>query len=156
MIVATLAGGALAAAQPRVHHDAIAHGASLAVDPKEADATRALLKATGNNILGVVDFVGSESTSSMAVNIVRRAGKVVIVGLFGGEFRCGVPLFPFKSMSVEGSYVSGLNELRELMELAQKIKLPEIPLTLRPLSQVNQSLEDLAAGRVVGRIVLQP
>jgi D-arabinose 1-dehydrogenase-like Zn-dependent alcohol dehydrogenase len=42
------------------------------------------------------------------------------------------------------------------MALAQKIKLPEIPLTLRPLSQVNQSLEDLAAGRVVGRIVLQP
>jgi D-arabinose 1-dehydrogenase-like Zn-dependent alcohol dehydrogenase len=59
-------------------------------------------------------------------------------------------------MTVEGSYVSGLNELRELMALAQKIKLPEIPLTLRPLSEVNRSLEDLAAGRVVGRVVLTP
>lgn len=141
---------------PAKREAAIAHGATLAIDPKEADAVRTLIKATGNNILGVVDFVGAESTSSMAVNIVRRAGKVVIVGLFGGEFRCGVPLFPFKSMTVEGSYVSGLNELRELMALAQKIKLPEIPLTLRPLSEVNRSLEDLAAGRVVGRVVLTP
>jgi len=52
--------------------------------------------------------------------------------------------------------VSGLNELRELIALAQTVKLPEIPLTLRPLAEVNASLRDLAEGRVVGRVVLQP
>jgi D-arabinose 1-dehydrogenase-like Zn-dependent alcohol dehydrogenase len=40
--------------------------------------------------------------------------------------------------------------------LAQRVPLPEIPLTMRPLAQVNQSLEDLTAGRVVGRVVLTP
>jgi D-arabinose 1-dehydrogenase-like Zn-dependent alcohol dehydrogenase len=65
-------------------------------------------------------------------------------------------MFPFKSMTVVGSYVSGLNELRELIALAQTVKLPEIPLTLRPLAEVNASLRDLAEGRVVGRVVLQP
>jgi D-arabinose 1-dehydrogenase-like Zn-dependent alcohol dehydrogenase len=59
-------------------------------------------------------------------------------------------------MTVVGSYVSGLNELRELIALAQTVKLPEIPLTLRPLAEVNASLRDLAEGRVVGRVVLQP
>mgnify|MGYP002654646803 CR=1 FL=1 len=114
------------------------------------------MKATGNNVLGVVDFVGGESSSAMGVAIVRRGGTVVIVGLFGGEFRVPVPMFPLKSMAVQGSYVAGLNELRELMALAQRVALPQIPLTLRPLDQVNASLEDLAAGRVVGRVVLQP
>jgi len=57
---------------------------------------------------------------------------------------------------VVGSYVSGLNELRDLVALAQRVPLPEIPLTMRPLAQVNQSLEDLTAGRVVGRVVLTP
>lgn len=141
---------------PAKRETAQRYGAALAVDPGSADAARTILKATGNNVLGVTDFVGGESTSALAVNIVRRGGTVVIVGLFGGEFRTPVPMFPLKSMSVVGSYVAGLNELRELVALAQRTTLPEIPLTLRPLAEVNRSLEDLTAGRVVGRVVLQP
>ncbi|MEI7447650.1 MAG: alcohol dehydrogenase [Burkholderiales bacterium] len=141
---------------PAKRETAQRYGAALVVDPASADATRTIVKATGNNVLGVVDFVGGESTSALGVAIVRRGGTVVIVGLFGGEFRTPVPMFPLKSMAVQGSYVAGLNELRELMALAQRVELPQIPLTLRPLDQVNASLEDLAAGRVVGRVVLQP
>ncbi|HYF60137.1 MAG TPA: alcohol dehydrogenase [Burkholderiaceae bacterium] len=132
------------------------YGAALAVDPGAADAARTIVKASGNNVLGAVDFVGAESSSTLATALVRRGGKVVIVGLFGGEFRTPVPMFPLKAMTVQGSYVAGLNELRELVALAQRVTLPEIPLTMRPMSEVNRSLEDLAAGRVVGRVVLQP
>ena len=67
-----------------------------------------------------VDFVGGESSSSLAVNVVRRTGQVVIVGLFGGEFRMPLPLFPLKSLRIEGSYVAGLEALRELVALAQR------------------------------------
>jgi propanol-preferring alcohol dehydrogenase len=141
---------------PAKRETAQRYGAALVVDPGSADAARTIIKATGNNVLGVVDFVGAESSSALGVAVVRRGGMVVIVGLFGGEFRCPVPMFPLKSMAVQGSYVAGLNELRELIELAQRVTLPEIPLTLRPLAEVNRSLEDLAAGRVVGRVVLQP
>jgi alcohol dehydrogenase, propanol-preferring len=87
---------------------------------------------------------------------VRRTGQVVIVGLFGGEFRMPLPMFPLKAIQISGSYVAGLNQLRELVALAQRIDLPQIPLDLRPLKQVNQALVDLHAGRVVGRVVLQP
>jgi D-arabinose 1-dehydrogenase-like Zn-dependent alcohol dehydrogenase len=141
---------------PAKRETAQRYGAALAVDPGSPDAMRTIVKTSGNEVLGVVDFVGSESSSALGVGIVRRGGTVVIVGLFGGEFRTPVPMFPLKSMAVRGSYVAGLNELRELVALAQRVTLPEIPLTLRPLDAVNASLEDLAAGRVVGRVVLQP
>ena len=85
-----------------------------------------------------------------------RTGQVIIVGLFGGEFRMPLPLFPLKSLRIEGSYVAGVNELRELVALAQRVDLPQIPLDLRPMASVNQALDDLAHGRVVGRVVLQP
>ncbi|MFP5406666.1 MAG: zinc-binding dehydrogenase, partial [Gammaproteobacteria bacterium] len=107
-------------------------------------------------LAAAIDFVGAESSSSLAVNLVRRTGQVVIVGLFGGEFRMPLPMFALKSLSITGSYVAGLNDLRELVALAQRIELPQIPLDLRPLGTVNEALDDLANGRVVGRVVLQP
>src|SRR5574337_277670 len=141
---------------PAKREAALANGAAMAFDPAAPDALKAIGKACGYDIAGAVDFVGSESSSSLAVNLVRRTGQVVIVGLFGGEFRVPLPMFPLKSLQVMGSYVAGLNELRELVALAQRIELPQIPLDMRPMAAVNQALDDLAHGRVVGRVVLQP
>ena len=141
---------------PAKREAALQHGAALAFDPNAPDVLKTIGKACGMNIAAAVDFVGAESSSSLAVNLVRRTGQVVIVGLFGGEFRMPLPLFPLKSLRISGSYVAGLNELRELVALAQRITLPQIPLDLRPMASVNQALDDLAHGRVVGRVVLQP
>ena len=141
---------------PAKREAALKHGSAMAFDPSPADALKTISKACGMNIAGAVDFVGAESSSSLAVNLVRRTGQVIIVGLFGGEFRMPLPLFPLKSLRIEGSYVAGVNELRELVALAQRVDLPQIPLDLRPMASVNQALDDLAHGRVVGRVVLQP
>jgi D-arabinose 1-dehydrogenase-like Zn-dependent alcohol dehydrogenase len=141
---------------PAKREAALRHGAAMAFDPSPADALKTIGKACNMNIAGAVDFVGAESSSTLAVNMVRRTGQVVIVGLFGGEFRMPLPMFALKSLQISGSYVAGLNDLRELVALAQRITLPQIPLDLRPLAGVNQALDDLAHGRVVGRVVLQP
>jgi len=140
---------------PAKREAALTFGASLACDPGAPEALKLIGKACGGHIAGVVDFVGSESSSSLAVNLVRRTGQVVIVGLFGGEFRMPLPMFALRSLQISGSYVGGLNDLRELVALAQRITLPPTPLDLRPLAQVNQALLDLAQGRVLGRVVLQ-
>jgi len=136
---------------PAKREAALRYGASLAFDPNEDGALRTIGKACNNDIAGVVDFVGAESTSSLAVNLVRRTGQVVIVGLFGGEFRMPLPMFAIKSLQITGSYVAGLEDLRELVALAQRVDLPQIPLDLRPMASVNQALDDLSHGRVVGR-----
>ena len=141
---------------PSKREAALKHGASLAFDLSVKGAAKEITAACGGNVAGVLDFVGAESSSAFAVNIVRRAGQVVIVGLFGGEFKLALPLFIFKSLNISGSMVGSLPLLRELVALAQTITLPTIPIELRPISTVNQSLDDLAHGRIVGRVVLQP
>ena len=141
---------------PAKREAALRHGAVAAYDPQPADAVKVIGKACGGNIAAAIDFVGAESSSSLAVNLVRRAGQVVIVGLFGGEFRMPLPMFALKSLAITGSYVGSLPDLRELVALAQRVTLPQIPLDLRPLHSVNQALDDLSHGRVVGRVVLQP
>jgi D-arabinose 1-dehydrogenase-like Zn-dependent alcohol dehydrogenase len=141
---------------PAKREAALQHGAVLAFDPSAADALKTIGKACAMNIAGAVDFVGAPSSSSLAVNLVRRTGQVVIVGLFGGELRMPLPMFALKSLQISGSYVAGLNDLHELVAMAQRVALPQIPLDLRPLKHVNQVLSDLSHGRVVGRVVLQP
>lgn len=141
---------------PAKREAALRHGASAAHDPAPDGAVKSISKACAGNIAAVIDFVGAESSAALAVGLVRRAGQVVIVGLFGGEFRLPLPMFALKSLSIQGSYVAGLPALRELVALAQRVELPGIPLDLRPMESVNQALDDLSHGRVVGRVVLQP
>jgi D-arabinose 1-dehydrogenase-like Zn-dependent alcohol dehydrogenase len=65
-----------------------------------------------------------------------------------------LPSLPLRAISIIGSYVGNLNELKELMELVKTGAVPAIPVATRPLAEVGQTLEDLRAGRIIGRVVL--
>jgi alcohol dehydrogenase/propanol-preferring alcohol dehydrogenase len=61
-----------------------------------------------------------------------------------------------KAVSVIGSYVGSLAEMRELMAIARRGTLPNLPVAARPLGQVGAVLDELRAGRVRGRAVVHP
>ena len=64
-------------------------------------------------------------------------------------------LFPLKLMTIEGSYVGTLDDLRELIALVQAGKVPPIPIEMRPAEQASAALSDLKrGGKVQGRVVL--
>ena len=81
---------------------------------------------------------------------------MAIVGFFGGAAKLSVPLFPLKSLSVMVSYVGTLGQFEELMQLAFDGKLASLPIEMRPLCRAQSALEDLANGKIVGRVVLSP
>ena len=93
---------------------------------------------------------------SFGINVLRKGGKLVMVGLYGGSCPVSTVLFPFKMMSVEGSYVGTLDDLRELLALGKAGKVPPIPIETRPADQATQALSDLkSGGKVRGRVVLR-
>jgi alcohol dehydrogenase len=104
----------------------------------------------------VVDFVGSEKSFAFASQAVRRGGKVIIVGLFGGSIQMPLPMFPFRAISLNGSMVGSLDETTEMMALVRAGKVDPIPYTKRPLKDASKTLDDLREGKIVGRVVLQP
>jgi D-arabinose 1-dehydrogenase-like Zn-dependent alcohol dehydrogenase len=131
-------------------------GALAAFDPKQEGAMKAIRSAAGGDIGGVIDFVGSGETAKLGFDLLGTGGRLVIVGLFGGAMTISVPLFPMKSASIEGSYIGSLAELRELVALVKEKGMPQIPLDVRPLNEINAALGDLQKGRVIGRVVLTP
>ncbi len=131
-------------------------GAASVYNSKDEDAVARILADTDGGVLGAIDFVGSEASLNFASATVRKGGKVVVVGLFGGGFSMPIPMFPLRAISIGGSYVGSLPETKEMMELVTSGKIDPIPVETRPLSQAGKTLDDLRSGSVVGRVVLQP
>src|SRR5262245_18776891 len=91
-----------------------------------------------------------------AIDSLIKGGKLIVVGLYGGDITVPLPFFPMRAITLQGSYVGSLTEMAELLDLVRRVGLPPIPVATRPLAEVNAALDDLRAGKVVGRVVLTP
>lgn len=133
-----------------------AAGAGECIDPSADGALRALLKSTGGGVAAAIDFVGAADTFAFGFGALRKAGKLVCVGLFGGSTPIVPALVSMKAASVIGSYVGSLQEMHELMAIARSGSLPALPMASTPLANATQALADLKAGRIKGRTILRP
>jgi D-arabinose 1-dehydrogenase-like Zn-dependent alcohol dehydrogenase len=130
-------------------------GAADCLDPNDAGATKAFMKSSGG-AAAVIDFVGAAATFSFGLAALRKGGKLVCVGLFGGAAPVMPATLPLRAVTITGSYVGSLAEMGEMMALARQGKLPAMAVTTRPLAEVNEALADLRSGAIRGRAVLQP
>ena len=131
-------------------------GAHNTIDNSEPDAVRKVLEMTGGGAAATIDFVGRPETARFGVDCLRKGGRQVQVGLYGEKAQIPLPFFPLKMLSMIGSYVGSLDEMHELMALVKDGRVPPIPVEARPLEAVNSALDDLAAGHVLGRVVVRP
>ena len=103
-----------------------------------------------------IDLVGNPATLQLGVDSMVKGGKVVAVGLMGGEFTIPTPYLPMRALTLEGSYVGTLQELRELMDLVREKNIPAPPIETHPLEDAQTVLDALRDGKVKGRGVLVP
>jgi alcohol dehydrogenase len=132
---------------------ALAAGAAAAYDPSDPQARRAIMAATGG-VAAACDFVGSDRSLQFATGVLARGGKVVVTGLLGGTFSMAAAMFAIKAMTIEGTLTGTLAQARELIDLARAGKIAPIPTHERPFNEAQAALDDLRAGKVVGRTVL--
>ena len=142
----------------RKRDEASKAGASAVYDNSDPDELKRLRAATqfGAGAGGAIDFVGAPSTAQFGVNCLRRGGTLVEVGLAGGETPFGILTFMQRMLTITGSYVGSLDELKELMALVKAGRIPAIPVATRPLADANRVLDELRAGKISGRVVLTP
>jgi D-arabinose 1-dehydrogenase-like Zn-dependent alcohol dehydrogenase len=131
---------------------ALANGAKLAIDPRSADAVTKLAEA--GSVGGAVDFVGAKPTAEFAIAALRKGGTYVVVGLFGGDINLSIPPIVLRAITIRGSYVGNLNELKELITLVRSGKVKPMPVETVSLNGVNEALDRLRAGQVQGRLVI--
>ncbi len=120
-----------------------------------AEVTKRIIEAAGGPVLAVIDLVNGTATARFAFGALRKGGRLVQVGLFGGELMLPLPIMAIRALTVRGSYVGNPKELRELVKLAQDGELEALPVATVPQSQAHDALMRLRDGKVTGRLVLK-
>jgi D-arabinose 1-dehydrogenase-like Zn-dependent alcohol dehydrogenase len=133
-----------------------AAGARETVNSRDAQAALAQIqKISGGAVAGALDFVGMPATASFGIAMLPKGGRYVLCGLFGGEITLPLPPIAQRAIGIVGSYVGNLQELREVVDLAKRGKLKATPVATRPIAEANRTLDELKAGKIVGRVVLE-
>ena len=129
-------------------------GAKATLDTSSENPVKELQALAAGNLAGALDFVGMPATAMLGIGALRKGGRYVLCGLFGGELVHPLPPIAQRAIGIVGSYVGSLQELKEVVALAKKKKLKPAPVETRSADEVNRTLDELKAGKILGRVVL--
>jgi D-arabinose 1-dehydrogenase-like Zn-dependent alcohol dehydrogenase len=122
----------------------------------ETAAKDAVSRAGGEGVDAVIDTVGMRETLGLARRLVRRGGKVVGVGYNPAtSLEVPTPSFVLDEVTYMGSRYAHRDEVvRAIGLVARELVTPVVGM-VRPLEAVNEVLEALESGDIVGRAVLE-
>jgi NAD+-dependent secondary alcohol dehydrogenase Adh1 len=121
-------------------------------DGSQVEKVRELTDGAGAE--AVIDFVGEGGATAEGVAMLRQAGNYYVVGY--GE-NISVPTIDMVSdeINIIGNLVGSYNDLSDLMALAAR-GLVTLHTQKYALDDFQQAIDDLDAGNVRGRAILQP
>jgi propanol-preferring alcohol dehydrogenase len=104
----------------------------------------------------VIDFVNASKTVETDMQFLRKRARLVLVGLFGGELRLSLVTMPTRAYKIIGSYTGSLEDMVELVSLAERGVIKPVVSNRFKLDQAGEALQMLKDGKIVGRGVINP
>jgi alcohol dehydrogenase, propanol-preferring len=128
-------------------------GADHVVNAATSDPVAAIQDLGGADV--AVALAASPASFDQAFRSLRRGGRLVCVALPAGG-TMSVPIFDLvlKGNQIIGSIVGTRNDLAEVFALHAAGRTKVIAVD-RKLDEVNESIEDVLAGRVPARVVFE-
>ena len=131
-------------------------GAAVTVDASSRDVAAAVREATGGRGADVVfELVGTKDTGAAALAALGKRGTLVYVGYSVDRVEFDPLALVVPEQRIVTSVGNRRAELVQALDLAARGRLGT-PVTTHPLGDAPRVLDDLRAGRVVGRAVLVP
>src|SRR6476659_427766 len=131
------------------------NGADIIINSKKEDPIKAIAELTDK--LGadaVIDFVNASKTVETDMQLLRKRAKIVLVGLFGGELKLNLVSMPTRAYSIIGSYTGNIQDMAELVSLANRKVIKPVISDRFKLSEATDALTKLKEGKIIGRGVI--
>jgi alcohol dehydrogenase, propanol-preferring len=133
------------------------NGADNTINSKKQDPLKAIMELTDKiGADAIIDFVNASKTVETDMQLLRRRGKLVLVGLFGGELKLNLITMPTRAYKIIGSYTGSISEMVELVSLAKRGIIKPVVSNRFRLDQATEALAMLKEGKVIGRGVINP
>jgi NAD+-dependent secondary alcohol dehydrogenase Adh1 len=116
------------------------------------NAVRELTDGRGADV--VLDFVGTDSTHAGPMEMLARAGTYSVIG-YGGSLPLTSMGLVVDEKSVVGNLVGSWTDLHELIQLHAAGRVT-LRVETHPLDAINEVLDKLRDGGILGRAVLVP
>jgi alcohol dehydrogenase, propanol-preferring len=120
-----------------------------------SEITSKISEGKGTGVDVVIDCVGADATIEDSCKILNKGGSIVVVGLFGSQIKIPLVRAVLQEYQAYGSLWGNYSELREVIELAKTGKINH-SIQKFPLNEINEAIQLLKNGKIVGRGVIIP
>lgn len=127
-------------------------GAEIIINSSQVDAALEIQRQTGGAQVAIVCAVSRQAFNS-AIDALKPMGKLVAVALPNDKMDLSIPRTVFDGIEVVGSLVGTRQDLKEAFEFA-RIGLVKPIVKTRPLTDINQIIDEMKAGDIEGRMVI--
>jgi L-iditol 2-dehydrogenase len=131
-------------------------GAEVVVDPRSDDVVKAALDATGGVGLDrVVEAVGRPATVQQAMQMARRGGTVVVMGV--ADRSAEIPIRPYdlyeRQLTLRGSFIRNF-DFQRAVRLLGRLELESLVTAEFALDRLPEAIETVAAGKGLKTVVV--
>ena len=130
-----------------------ASGAEVTVNARSPDAAAQIVKQTGGGAHGALVTAPSPAAFGQAINMVRRKGTVILIGLPPAEFLTPIVQVVLGRITIRGSIVGGRQDLEEAIQFAAEGKVHSHYHQMK-LEDINEVFSEMKAGTLDGRMVM--
>ncbi len=136
-------------------HRALAMGADAAWNSAESDPVRCAREfSQGFGVDCVIDVVGVEQTMAAAIDALRPGGRLVVIGYTPEAYGLNGKRLAQNELEIIGTRAGRLQDLIDSVKVVAEGRFKSIVTDLFPMEEVNQAMDSLRAGRILGRAVL--
>ncbi len=132
-------------------------GADVVIDYQREDFLKRVREITEKRGVDIViDHVG-QATFGASLRALKKGGAVVTCGATSGpKLEADLRLIFFKSLSILGSTMGGMGEMREVWNLLSRGLLRSVVDRVLPMSRAREAHAALEARATFGKVVLNP